>query len=300
MAQIIGIGANVMDTLLQLEQYPEEDTKQQARSITQCGGGPCGTGLVAAAKLGADCAYVGNCSDDAAGKFLRADFEKYGVRTEHMHTVCGTAGFQATIWLANQNSSRTCVFHKGTVPPTQLDEEAVKVIQNARVLLVDGNDMPAALAAAEVARKAGVTVLYDAGRVMPDTEKLLPLTDVLIPSEAFALSYTDMPTATRAAKALWEQYRPKVVVVTCGKDGCVMYDGQSACQYPAFTVDAVDTNGAGDVFHGAFAYALTQNWDYERCCLFASAVSALKCTKIGARTAIPTLDAVNAFLRERT
>ena len=81
MAQIVGIGANVFDTLYRLETFPKEDSKQKAVSVTESGGGPCGTGLVAASKLGASCAYIGNCSDDSAGKFLREGFEKYGVST---------------------------------------------------------------------------------------------------------------------------------------------------------------------------------------------------------------------------
>ena len=90
MAQIVGIGANVFDTLYRLDTYPTEDTKQRAQSVKESGGGPCGTGLVAAAKLGATCAYIGNCSDDQGGKFLRGDFEKYGVSTEYMNTVPDT------------------------------------------------------------------------------------------------------------------------------------------------------------------------------------------------------------------
>ena len=103
-----------------------------------------------------------------------------------------------------------------------------------------------------------------------------------------------------AAKALFEKYCPNMVAVTCGKRGGVLYcGGDMFVHYPAFTVDAVDSNGAGDVFHGAFAYALTQNMKYEDACIFSSAVSALKCTKIGARDGVPVLDEVKEFLEER-
>ena len=93
MAQIVGIGANVKDTLFQLEKYPSQDTKQCAKTVKEAGGGPCGTGLVAAAKLGATCAYIGNCSDDSVGAFLREDFEKYGVGTQLMRSIPNTIGF---------------------------------------------------------------------------------------------------------------------------------------------------------------------------------------------------------------
>ena len=98
MAQIIGIGANVFDTLFRLDHFPTEDKKQQAQSVTESGGGPCGTGLVAAAKLGASAAFIGNCSDDRAGQFLQADFQKYGVDTAYMTPVANTTAFASCIW----------------------------------------------------------------------------------------------------------------------------------------------------------------------------------------------------------
>ena len=69
-------------------------------------------------------------------------------------------------------------------------------------------------------------------------------------------------------------------------------------EYPAFLVDAVDSNGSGDVFHGAYAFSLVQGYDYEKCAIFSSAVSALKCTKVGARKAVPTYDETLNFLKE--
>lgn len=299
MAQIVGIGANVFDTLYRLDTFPTEDTKQRAISVTESGGGPCGTGLVAAAKLGAQAAYIGYASDDGAGRFLRADFEKYGVDTSLMTAIPDTAAFVSCIWLADDNATRTCVFHRGTVPPTQLDERAAAAIREAQILMVDGNDLDAAVEGAKIARAAGTTVLYDAGGRYPQVERLLEVTDVLIPSEEFALGHTGAATAEEAAAVLWERYHPRVVVITQGKEGGLLYEGERAIHYPAFPVEAVDTNGSGDVFHGAFAFALTRRWDYERCCVFASAVSALKCMQVGARRGVPSYDAVTAFLRER-
>lgn len=299
MAQIVGIGANVFDTLYRLETFPKEDSKQKAVSVTESGGGPCGTGLVAASKLGASCAYIGNCSDDSAGKFLREDFEKYGVSTEYMIPVENTGAFCSCIWLCDDTAARTCVFHRGTVPPTQIGEEAAKAIAEAKILMVDGNDLDAAVKGAKLARQNGTLVLYDAGGQYPGVERLLALTDILIPSEEFALGHTGEENAANAARKLWQLYSPKVIVITQGKEGGILYDGERILRYPAFPVEAVDTNGSGDVFHGAFAYALTRNFDYGKCCVFSSGVSALKCTRVGARKAVPGYDETIEFLRSR-
>lgn len=299
MAQIVGVGANVFDTLYRLDSYPKEDTKQRALSVTESGGGPCGTGLVAAAKLGASCAYIGNCSDDRAGQFLCSDFIKYGVSTELMKPVKNTGAFCSCIWLCDDTAARTCVFHRGDVPPTAIGDREREAIAEADILMVDGNDLDAAVAAAKIARENGTLVLYDAGGLYDDIERLLMLTDILIPSEEFALGYTGEENVANAARKLWKLYKPKVIVITQGKEGGILFDGKNLLRYPAFPVDAVDTNGSGDVFHGAFAFALTQNMDYGKCCVFSSAVSALKCMKVGARQGVPTYTDTMNFLKLR-
>lgn len=299
MAKIVGIGANVFDTLYSVDKYPTEDTKNCAKAVKECGGGPCATGLVAASKLGANCGFIGNYTDDSAGKFLKNDFEKYGVDTSYMTCRPGYSSFCSVLWLASDTTSRTCVFFRGNVPPTEIDEVSAKAIVDAEILMVDGNDMKAAIEGAKIAKTNGTKVLYDAGGMYEGVEKLLPYADILIPSEEFALDYTKAETAEEAAKILLEKYSPEIVVITQGKNGGIIYDGETFQSYPAFLVDAVDSNGSGDVFHGAFAFAVTKKMDYKKACIFSSAVSALKCTKIGAREGVPTFDETINFLKER-
>ena len=144
MNKIVGIGACVMDTLIHVPSYPNEDTKMRAESSRLAGGGPTATGLVAAQKLGEQTAYLGVLSDDNGGDFLKKDFEKYGVDVDHIQTKCGYRSFTSVIWLSKESASRTCVFDKGNLPPLVLDEKQKKAICDAEVLMVDGNEMDAA------------------------------------------------------------------------------------------------------------------------------------------------------------
>ena len=299
MAKIVGIGANVFDTLYTVDTYPAEDTKMCATGVKECGGGPCATGLVAASKLGADCGFIGNYTNDSAGSFLKNDFEKYGVDTSCMKYMPGYSSFCSVLWLAGDNATRTCVFSRGNVPPTVIDEASKKAIADAEILMIDGNEMDAAEDACKTANETGTKVLYDAGGLYVGVERLLPLTDILIPSEEFALGHTGAKTAEDAAKILFEKYSPEIVVITQGKKGGIIYDGKEVKEYPAFAVEAVDSNGSGDVFHGAFAFAMNMGYNYYDACVFSSAVSALKCTKVGARTGVPALAEVKEFLKER-
>ncbi len=298
MGTIVGIGACVMDTLITVPHYPTEDTKLRALSSKPAGGGPVATGLVAAAKLGAKTAYIGVLSDDSAGDFLLSDFEKYGVSTEQVGIQSGYRSFTSVIWLSEASASRTCVFDKGNLPPLSLSEAQKETIANADLLMVDGNELDAAVEAAQVARANGTRVLYDCGGLYPNVDRLLALTDIMIPSEEFALGHTGCKTAEEAARVLFERYHPEVVVITQGKRGGILYDGKVAKSYPIYPAHVVDSNGSGDVFHGAFAAAVTRGFDFETCCHFSSAVSAIKCMGVGARESVPNYTTVKQYLKE--
>ncbi len=298
MNKIVGIGACVMDTLYNVPTFPKEDTKLRATGSKPAGGGPVATGLVAAQKLGEQTAYIGVLSDDNGGVFLKKDFEKYGVDTSLIKTEVGYRSFTSVIWLAADSTSRTCVFDKGNLPALSLSDDQKAAIKNATLLMVDGNELDAAVEAAKFARENGTKVLYDCGGLYDGVERLLAHTDIMIPSEEFALGHTGKDTAEDAAKALFEKYSPEVVVITQGKRGGIIYDGKEVVSYPIYPAVVVDSNGSGDVFHGAFAAAVVKGYDYEKCCHFSSAVSGLKCTGVGARESVPDFDTVKVYMKE--
>ena len=207
--------------------------------------------------------------------------------------------FSSYIWLGSDKATRTIVFDKGNLPPTKITGKAAKEIAEAGILMVDGNDLEAAIAGAEIAKENGTKVLYDAGGLYDGIERLLPYADILIPSEEFALGHTGAKTAEEAANILFEKYSPGIVVITQGKEGGILFDGSELKKYPAMPVEVVDSNGAGDVFHGAFAFSVTKGYNMYQACVFSSAVSALKCMKTGARDAVPTYKETIEFLKER-
>ncbi|MBE6733694.1 MAG: carbohydrate kinase family protein [Ruminococcaceae bacterium] len=298
MSKIVGIGASVFDTLYNIPSYPTEDTKMCATGSKVAGGGPVATGLVAARKLGEDTAYIGVLSDDNGGKYLKADFIKYGVNTDLIEIKSGYRTFQSVLWLCADTATRTCVFDRGDLPPLKLNEAQINAIKNAELLMVDGNELSAAVEAARIARENGVKVLYDCGGLYEGVEKLLALTDIMIPSEEFAIGHTGADTVEAAAQKLYRMYNPEIVVVTQGKKGGILFDGQKITEYPIYPAVVVDSNGSGDVFHGAFAAAICKGYDFVKCCHFSSAVSGLKCTGVGARESVPDFETVKKYLKE--
>ncbi len=147
MSKIVGIGANVYDTLMVLPNYPNEDTKLRAKGSKAAGGGPCATGLVAAAKLGGEVSFIGSMTDDDKANFLIRDFEKYGIGTNLITIHKGYDTFFSIVMLSEDTASRTIVFDKGNTPALSLNDKQKEAVKNAELLLVDGNEMSAAVMA---------------------------------------------------------------------------------------------------------------------------------------------------------
>ena len=295
---VVGIGANVCDTLITIPHYPKEDTKIRATSVKICGGGPCATGLVASSKLGAKCAFIGTLANDEAGRFLLDDMKRFNIDISFVELKEG-ASFTSFIWISEKEKTRTCVFNKDGLPAFTLSDAQKQAIADAKVLLVDGNELENAIEGAKTAKKNGTLVIYDAGGLYPGVEKLLPYVDILIPSEEFSIGHTGKSNVRDAAEYLHERYSPELVVITQGKKGGLMYDGLNYKKYPALPATVVDSNGAGDVFHGAFAYALSHGISGFDACILSSAASAIKCTKFGSRDAAPTYEELNKYLKEQ-
>lgn len=298
--EVVGIGACVADMLYTVTQFPKEDTKLRAKDSKMAGGGPVATGLVAVSKLGHSSAFLGVLSKDASGAFLMEDFKKYGMDTKGIVTYDACyRSFSSCIWLNEAQGSRTCVFDRGNLPAFVLTDTAREMLREAKILMVDGNELEAAIEAADYIHQFGGKVLYDAGGRYEGVERLLPKADILIPSAEFATGHTGKDTIEEAAKALYEMYAPEIVVITDGKNGGIMYQGEEVLHYPAFPVKVADSNGAGDVFHGAFAAAVRKGFSYMDCCIFSSMVSAIKCQGVGARESIPAYDTVINALKEK-
>ena len=298
MTQVVGIGSALFDILMTADSFPKEDTKLQGRDTKiQCGG-PCATALVAMRKLGVQSEYMGTLGDDMYGSFILGEFRKYGVACEKVRLVENAQSFHSFVLLNLSNTSRTCIWSKGTVPAPQSADIDLETLKNAKYLHLDGHQLDTAIFAAQKAHEYGVKVSHDAGGTYPGIERLLPYDDVLIPSEEFSLKITQSADAREAAKKLDAQYHPETLIITQGSRGGFIWQDGKELRYPVYPVQAVDSNGAGDTFHGAFVAARIRGMDVYDAACFASATSALKCTRFGAQQGIPHFDEVLAFMKE--
>jgi sulfofructose kinase len=264
------------------------------------GGGQVGTALAAATRLGARAGYVGLLGDDEEGRWLREQFVREGVDVARLRMQPG-AGTNVCLILVEEATARRailCAARTGR-DALQFDPADQAAVQAARALHLDGQFMPAAIQAARWAREAGTKVCFDGNHPRPGLEELLPLVDWLVVAEPFPAAYTGLREPSEAAEALLD-LGPELLVVTLGEQGCLVCcrgpDGEESFRVPGFPVDAVDTTGAGDAFHGAFLYAMLQGWDLRRIATFANAVAAINCRTLGGRRGLPTRAQADRFL----
>ena len=298
MADIIGIGASVFDTLMLAENFPQEDTKLKAMSSKIQGGGPCATALVAAAQLGVSAEYFGLLGDDVYGRYMLDEFRRYGVECDSVRIVKNAASFNSFVLINKSNSSRTCVWNPGTLPSMGEADVPLDKLKAAKYLHLDGNHVDAAVFAAKKASEYQVKVSLDAGSPYPGIEKLLPLADILIPSEEFVSNITGKESPEEGAEWIYLKYKPEIFIITQGANGGFIFDGTDVIRYEPFSAEVVDTNGAGDTFHGAFLAARVRRMGLREAVNFASAAAAIKCRGFGARESIPSYDETMKAIKE--
>ncbi len=197
--------------------------------------------------------------------------------------------------LSNRETmGRAIIYNLGTAKKLEKHELAVDYLKNARYLHLAMLD-DVAVEAARIAREAGVKVFLDADSYSDELGDFIPMVDVFVASEfVYEAMFQDRDYEANCRKVM--ERGPEIVVFTFGEKGCVGLSREGYFELPAYRVEVVDTVGAGDVYHGAFLAGLLKGWTVEKTAQFSSAVSAIKCTRIGGRAAIPDMETVMRFM----
>ncbi|AHF92708.1 carbohydrate kinase [Opitutaceae bacterium TAV5] len=293
---ILGIGYCGWDMLCVVPRIPVDD-KVEIREYTAQGGGPAATAIVAAARLGLRTAFMGVTGDDVEGQRIRDEFAHEKVDTRTLVRRGGVRSAVGFSWIDAGSGRRSIAWSHGTAAPLEPNEIDEGLIGSARALHCDGHQTRATIRAAEIARERGIPVLLDAGTLVNGIEKLMRLCTVIIASEIFAKKFTGLDDPKEAIRKL-HAIAPVWTGITLGPGGCIGFDGTRLHRVPAYPVAVVDTTGAGDVFHGAFAACYVRQLtahpdktpDMEQCLRFATVAASLKCRALGGRTGIPSLE----------
>lgn len=288
---VLCVGGGTYDLVYSVDRDPQPDEKIRATSFTGCGGGPAANAAITVSRLGLRSAFVGYLGNDIFGNAHMEELQAAGVITDLVGR--GEQSSALSVVMVKPDGSRSLVNYRN--PETFLADGSVDFSTiNTRVILFDGHEPNISPVLARDAKQQGIITLLDAGSIHSGTEELAGLVDYLICSEKFGFGFTGETSAEKALDKL-SSYAPNVVI-TVGNRGLIWKNSQGTGRMAAFEVKAVDTTGAGDVFHGALAACLAQGREWFESLRYASAAGALCCTRMGARLGIPTREEVGSFL----
>lgn len=292
------LGLNACDYLCLVPGPPDWGGKLRMRELVTSGGGQSATAACALARLGHRVAYAGVRGDDEPGERAEPWLRGFGVDPAGMVLKAGTRSQQAFIMVEEGCGERTIVWHRDDACRLEPEDLDPGLIASCRLLHLDGHFLEASIAAAGMARQAGALVCLDGERVYPGTEKLVSLCHVVMGCQDFAQRLTGIDEPARALKAL-AGLGPLWAGRTLGPEGAEMLAGGRLYRQRGFAVAAVDTTGAGDVFHAGMAHAILLGRGPERALETACALAAISTTRLGGRTALADREGLEEFLRRR-
>lgn len=294
MKTVLCVGHAVLDFVFGVGHLPQRAEKHFAHSLTLVGGGPAATAAVTVARLGGRAILAARIGGDAIGAMIAAELESYGVDCRHLRRCDGVASSISAV-MVDPGGERMIINHMDRALPASAHWLPDPAMLGADVVLADTRWAEGAAAAMVAARRAGLPGVLDADRPVPaDGVAVGQASHVAFSSPGLA-DFSGERDPVRGLLAVAER-APGWNCVTAGATGIYVHAGGKVAAHPGFAVPVVDTLGAGDVWHGAFALALAEGHDELRALRFASAAAALKVQRAGGRKGVPTRPEVEAFL----
>ena len=293
---IVGVGLNATDTLLLVPHFPAYAGKVPFQQEILSPGGQVASAMVACARLGLRAKYIGTIGDDERGRIQIESLRGTGVNLDHVQMRKGCPNQSAYIIIDRSTGERTVLWRRDDCLRIDPDEITPEQIACARMLHIDGHDTAAVARAAEIARGRGIPVTVDVDTIYHGFDRVLPNVDYLVTSSEFPAAWTGIPDPFNALETLQREYGMRVAAMTLGAHGSLALEAGKFHYAPAYVVNCVDTTGAGDVFHGAFCYAVLQGMAIRDALEFSNAMAALNCTALGARGGIRGLEDIRALM----
>lgn len=282
---LVSFGFNSVDHVCVVARYPDLDTKTEMLQFEKIPGGQAATTAIFAARMGLRSKYIGKVGGDDHGQLslrsLQSEtleisdviIEEYAANQLSIIIIDKSCGERTVLWSADSRLN---------FKETELKKDAVCA---GRIFHLDGFDPVSALRAASWCREQEIPVVADLDRVVPGCAQLLEKVDFLIASASFPSEFTGIDDPIASFEALENEF-DGFLAVTLGARGAMTRVGGQRVVFPGLDVTAVDTTGAGDIFHGAFICGLLHNWPLLKMMAFANAAAGLSCRRLGARAGI--------------
>jgi sulfofructose kinase len=295
--EVVGVGLNSVDFLTVVPKFPTPNSKMEMLQFSKQGGGQVATAMVALSRWGLKTKYIGKVGEDELGQFSLHSIRQEGVDVSSVMIESNATNQSAMIIVDGPTGERTILWNRDERLMYREGELQKEEVCSGKILHLDGHDIHAALQCARWAKEEGIPTIIDLDKVEPLTSELIKEIDFVITSSRFPMLYTGISDQKKALLEL-QKHTNGFLCATLGHEGAMALVDGKILHIEGFQVKALDTTGAGDVFHAGFIYGLLQNWEVKEILRFANAVAALKCRDIGGRKGIPSLEKVQRFLSE--
>jgi sugar/nucleoside kinase (ribokinase family) len=288
---VLVIGRSCLDYIAVVSQFPGENRKTPLESRMIEGGGQGGTASCAVTKLGGRVAYVGKLGNDPEGRLCRERLEFFGVPTQFLEDIPGGVTPVAYIIITQKTGARTICYERSALPKIIIDERVNQLIDHSNVILLDPETTYLGNILAQRKNRQSL-IVYDCESWRNGIEGIMKIADYFIPSADFLqspeLAFEDLPLPQQFKRL--ERMIKGRLIVTDGEKGAYYSVNGRINQVKAPTVAVLDTLGAGDVFHGAFALAVSRGLELPQAVKLSVAAASLSCRDYGGRRGIPNWD----------
>lgn len=292
MKRVLCVGHAVQDYVFNVAVLPTQAEKYRATGFASVGGGPAATAAVAISKLGGVALLAARIGDDAVASSIEQELRGYGVDCQWLRRFAARQSSLSAVFV-DAAGERMIVNHTDPQMPTDAAWLDDIPLEDVAVVLGDVRWPEGSARLLSRARGAGLPAVLDADVPAPRAEELLRAATHLAFSAPGLRELTGVAEPALALEQVAQRF-DAWCCVTLGESGVLCRDGRrgsgatGAQRVAAFTVEAVDTLGAGDVWHGAFALALAEGADELTSARAASAAAAIKVTRPGGRSGAPT------------
>ncbi len=299
MSRLLGLGDAGLDIVLHVSRLPRHDEKILASRIERYAGGVVANVMCAFSRLGGSSGIIACIGDDDAGRFVTARLGQCQVDVSRVIVKPGEET-SFTVGLLDASGEKALVLCGTSTSFPAPDDLTEDTFSGADLLHTTGLRIDTTLNAMELTKRQGARVSLD---LEPSTlqqgwdgvRQLLAFTVLFLNQHAVDELAADEPDAEVVVSKFFD-YGPKLVVLTRGKEGSVVIGSGPTIRTPAFSVPVRDTTGAGDCFNAWFLHGYLQGWPLERTAMYANAAAALSVTAVGAQSALPTRQQVDAFV----
>ena len=296
---ILCVGVAVLDEIFRVETMPVPHVKTRAREFMAITGGNAANAAIAIARLGGQVIFAGPfggpAGTDMIGDRILAGLTAEGIDCSHCRRISGLMSSISAIAI-DARGERAITNYRDDRLAQARPQDPEALVAGADLVLADNRFPEFVLEVCAAARARGLRIVLDADQPTRHTNTLLTMCSHVVFSHEGLTATAEKNDLAEGLTAL-RAHTSSFLGVTNGPNEMLWHENDRVRRMDSFSVDAIDTLGAGDVFHGAFALALAEGRDEASAMRFASAAAALKCTRFGGITGAPTRAEVDALLK---